>query len=176
MINNLFNCPVYEENLNLDVKNITKYCLNLKNNSKNLKNSNITGLQFAITNDEINITDEIYKHLNIFNKTLNIKKLFTIKNMWANINNFKDYNIEHSHPGCLISGVYYSQVEKNSGDLIFLHPAKDVLVYDWENYNSITWKFTPNENKLFLFPSWLKHYVMPNLNTKERISISFNIV
>ena len=42
--------------------------------------------------------------------------------------------------------------------------------------NSIEWFLPSIENGLYLFPSWLKHYVKPNMNKKEeRISISFNL-
>ena len=182
MINNLFSCPVDESKLELDAEAISIQCLNIKDKSKGVVKSNINGWQSSITNDEIK--NEIIRHVGIFNNTLKIKKNLSVKNMWANINGYKDYNIEHTHPGAILSGVYYSQTESNSGDLIFIHPAKDSLIHDWDNrewqeynqHNSLTWWFTPSVNKLFLFPSWLKHYVKPNLNNKERISISFNLV
>ena len=34
--------------------------------------------------------------------------------------------------------------------------------------------FEIEENVLLLFPSWLKHYVNPNLSNEDRISLSFN--
>ena len=33
----------------------------------------------------------------------------------------------------------------------------------------------PNKQELLIFPSWLKHSVMPNLSDEERITISFNL-
>ena len=183
MINNLFTCPVYESQLDLDSKAISLNCLDIKHKSNGVIKSNLTGWQSSNVQDKINIVDKIMEHVNIFNKDLKIKKTLSIENMWININNYKDYNIEHTHPGSILSGVYYSQVSDNSGNLVFIHPAKDVMVYDWDNcdwqeYNkySSSWWFTPSINKLFLFPSWLKHYVMPNLNQEERISISFNVI
>ena len=29
---------------------------------------------------------------------------------------------------------------------------------------------------LYIFPSWLDHYVSPNMSKQKRISISFNII
>ena len=43
-------------------------------------------------------------------------------------------------------------------------------------YNAETWWKPAVEKRLYLFPSWLNHYVDPNLNQQERISISFNTV
>ena len=182
MINNLFCCPVYESKLELDVKFISTQCLHMKDKSKGVIKSNITGWQSPLIDDPFNIKNDIIKHVNIFNNTLKITKEFSMS-MWVNINSYKDFNIEHTHPGAIFSGVYYIQTESNSGNIVFIHPAKDSLIHDWDNcewqeynqHNSSTWTFTPSVNKLFLFPSWLKHYVKPNLNNKERISISFNL-
>ena len=44
------------------------------------------------------------------------------------------------------------------------------------DYNSALYNFIPKEGQLLLFPSWVEHFVKPNLNkTQERISIAFNI-
>ena len=32
------------------------------------------------------------------------------------------------------------------------------------------------KNKMYVFPSWLKHSVTPNQSEEERISISFNLL
>ena len=32
----------------------------------------------------------------------------------------------------------------------------------------------PEKGKLVLFPSWLEHYVEPNLTNEDRISMSFD--
>ena len=41
-------------------------------------------------------------------------------------------------------------------------------------FNSMTWEVTPEEGKLMIWPSWLLHYVKPNLSDDTRISIAFN--
>ena len=104
-------------------------------------------------------------------------------NFWININEYKDYNITHKHPGALISGVYYVKTPKDCGNIIFEHPSESfqsewrMTPSDYNNYNSGTWWLPSEENNLYLFPSWLKHRVEPNLNKNEnRISISFNLV
>ena len=78
----------------------------------------------------------------------------------------------------IVSGVYYVSIPKNSGSIVFLNKNLDVYyrhnVKNYNKYNSSTWKINPEENKCILFPSYLQHYVEPNFNKKERISISFN--
>ena len=42
-------------------------------------------------------------------------------------------------------------------------------------WNSTEWSFESVTNELILFPSWLVHFVQPNIfATKDRISLSFN--
>ena len=69
-------------------------------------------------------------------------------------------------------------ISKNSGSIVFLNKDLDTFYQDsvknYNEHNSSTWTIEPKENQCVLFPSYLKHYVEPNLNKKERISISFN--
>ena len=79
MINNLFTCPVYESQLDLDAKAISLNCLDIKHKSNGVIKSNLTGWQSSNVQDKINIVDKIMEHVNIFNKDLKIKK--TLSNL-----------------------------------------------------------------------------------------------
>ena len=83
----------------------------------------------------------------------------------------------------MFSGVYYISTPKDCGNIRFLNGHEKTMSYNWSghfkdynNYNSLQW-FLPSEKyKCYIFPSYLTHYVEPNLNPKEeRISISFNL-
>jgi len=93
-----------------------------------------------------------------------------ITSMWGNINRYKDYNGAHTHEG-VISGVFYLKVPENSGRLILCNPAV-------RSHNSLlksnNYPIMPGNLACILFPSWLEHYVEPNMSEEERISISFN--
>ena len=94
-----------------------------------------------------------------------------------NVNSLGSFNKPHDHYGDVISGVYYISIPENSGSIVFIN--KDLnnfytSIDKYNEYNSSNWTIAPEENKCILFPSYLKHYVEPNLNKKERISISFN--
>ena len=59
----------------------------------------------------------------------------------------------------------------------------DMLERDWSRdcneYNSVnshTWWLRPKEGTLYIFPSWIRHMVKPNMSDEERVSISFNVV
>ena len=184
-LHSLFPAVVYERQLSLDIKHIHKYCSKLKKSVKGVVHSNQGGWQSPpITLSELpKLSSEIEKDANIFKRTFLFKKYLKISNMWVNINNYKDSNVEHSHPHSILSGVYYVKIPKDVGLLKFISPSLDVMERDWSgiekenynNYNSEHWLFKPKENMLFLFPGWLKHGVLPHSSKKERVSLSFNL-
>ena len=94
---------------------------------------------------------------------------------------YKDFNLPHNHGADLVSGVFYVKVPENSGNIVFQNSSEFLQfnndnIKNFNEYNSTTWSFIPKNQELFLFPSWINHYVQPNLNKKEkRISIAFNI-
>jgi hypothetical protein len=46
----------------------------------------------------------------------------------------------------------------------------------WDDkHNSSILQFQSIPNTAYIFPSWLKHYVPPNISKSNRISISWNI-
>jgi len=102
--------------------------------------------------------------------------------MWFNVNPKSGFNIPHVHGG-IVSGVYYVASKENSGNIVFKNPASNIVyhceadfVNSYNEVNSSSWCFSPKPGLLLLFPSWLEHYVHPNLNDEDRISISFNVV
>jgi len=115
-------------------------------------------------------------------------KKFPIARMdgWVNTNGMGGMNIPHDHPGYMWSGCYYvsapaTKVEKDknhrSGVLEFLDPRGSVLsasVPNSETFN-IRIQRQPQEGVLFIFPSYVWHWVYPNEEDSERISIAFNI-
>jgi len=188
-IQELFKIPIYKTELKLDNKKIKSFCLNLQKQSKGVVKSNVGGWQSKHLSDEdkpiLGLTKEILNHSAKFAKELKFKKLhLNLGNMWVNVNSYKDFNIQHNHPGALLSGVYYVYTPKNCGNIRFYHPAYDLLCFDWDddifdefsNYSASNWWLPAKVGKLYLFPSWLNHLVEPNLNKKEkRLSISFNL-
>ena len=178
----LFKVPLFGSILDLDITSIEKYCLDYQNKDEGRILSNVGGYQ----SKEVRILPlirELNKNLNILADTHGIDDELTVGNMWININQFKDYNGAHVHPNALFSGVYYVKAPDKCGNIIFEHPAQDVMNYtydatnlkEYNQYNSITYWREAKENLLYIFPAWLKHSVAPNLSNEKRISISFNI-
>ena len=188
-IQNIFVTPIYKTKLKIDNEIIKSFCLNLQKQSKGVIKSNVGGWQSRHLTDKdkpiLGLTKEILKHTSNFANELKFNKPnLDLGNMWVNINGYKDFNTMHNHPDALISGVYYINTPKKCGNIKFYHPAYELICYDWidstfkefNDYTASNWWLPAEVGKLYLFPSWLKHVVEPNLNKKEkRISISFNL-
>ena len=93
-----------------------------------------------------------------------------------------EYNPVHTHSGNF-SGVIYLKIpddmENHFNEETKDHyPASGLIEFshgEKQDFKSDTLMFKPRVGQMLLFPSWLKHYVKPNLDNKERISISFNV-
>ena len=110
-------------------------------------------------------------------------------NYWYNINFKHSYNRIHYHSRRYLSGVYYIQVPKDSGNIVFnrAETEKDRMDFMLETadgsphidsaiVNSEYW-LEPKVGALVLFPGWLSHDVRQNLTNNEddrRISMSFD--
>ncbi len=95
----------------------------------------------------------------------------TLSNLWVNINHPGSYNIEHTHPHSVYSGVLWIKSPEYSGNLVLQHPSKhNVYATTFTNYEIV-----PEEGKVVIFPSHVIHSVLPNESDEDRISLSFNI-
>ena len=102
---------------------------------------------------------------------------------WANVNYKGEYNVVHSHPNCLWSGVYY--VSSGAEDPDIPYAGKIEILDPREAATFIqTYKTIMDERCIFnnkpgfmlMFPSWVKHMVHPHNGSEPRISIAFNAV
>lgn len=106
-----------------------------------------------------------------------------IVNMWANINEHRDFNKAHLHPDSDWSFAYYVKVTEDSGSIVFCDPRvrrimkvqDDILIDHSNNSQHSIYAIKPLNGSLVIFPSYLEHYVEPNLTQDSRISISGNI-
>ena len=196
-IHDIFKVPVYSTKLNLDIKKLQSFCNEYQQKDTGKTLSNVGGyhsndlplnkLKWPLGESLHPLIKEIGIHSSKFAKEFINNNEQVLSNMWINMGLYKDANKTHNHPGADISGVYYVKTPDDCGNIVFEHPALDVLNYylddnntiieEFNAYNSPTWWKPAVENRLYLFPGWLKHYVEPNLNkTEERVSISFNTI
>jgi uncharacterized protein (TIGR02466 family) len=182
----LFKQFVVKIPLKQNLKKLSDFSNKIFDKQKGRNVSNFGGFQSNDLKIEEPVLNSLIKEIelnsNIINDTiLKINSRLSLKNIWININKFKDFNIIHNHPFSKLSGVFYIKIPENSGDLLFANETeigcfiKNEDIIEFNNYNSSTWSIKPEENVLYLFPSWLNHYVKPNLSNEKRISISFNL-
>ena len=197
-LKSLFATPLYSADLNLNLTNLEHFCKkHQQKNKEGEDKSNNGGYQSNFILPHKGSLDPLIKQIetnaNIFaQQFLNKKVTQKITSIWMNINSYKDSNRVHNHPGSAISGVYYVKAPSSAGNIVFQHPSMNELGFyynsfqslpgdvnepeEYNQYNTSLVKAPAIENTLYLFPSWLMHYVESNMNkTEERISISFNI-
>ncbi len=117
--------------------------------------------------------EKIIKYLNDQFKYLN-KRSLKLLNYWAHIHEKNMSTLPHNHledngayDENLLSGVYYVQVPKNSGKLVFNYPHTA--------YHPRKYFINPEEGMFCLFSYALDHLVTRNLSEETRISVSFNL-
>lgn len=100
---------------------------------------------------------------------------------WGNVNRRGDYNVVHTHPNAMWSGVYYIQPGEPdesvpySGLLELLDPRESANYIQIQNTVLDARTFIENvPGRMVLFPSWLKHMVHPFVGEGVRMSIAFN--
>ncbi len=185
IIKDLFKTSVSQIELNLDLKKIEKFCLNYKNKNKGRHRSNPTGYQ---SNDLLSFkeTKELKENIQKYSK-LYLKNILSQKedvelvDLWFNLNEYKDYNMPHCHPGSKVSGCFYVSAPKDCGNIVFTNPSPiDHFLsmdknHEYNHHNSKTWFLPALAGCLYIFPSWVFHHVEPNLSKKPRISFAFNV-
>ncbi len=99
---------------------------------------------------------------------------------WINVNSEGAFNQPHRHPGCHWSGCYYVSVpetsEGRSGEIEFLDPRvrENMSPFGSADYSAVRLRYKPVAGALVVFPSYLMHWVYPNHEQEERVSIAFN--
>lgn len=184
-LKDLFKIGVYTTTVDLDHKSLVDFCNDIEKKQESIYVSN-SGFQASIYDTKnshiLDLKNQIIKHCHYYAEHIGYEKNnLEVKNIWVNINYYKDFNLPHTHSTNLISGVFYVQVPENSGNIVFKNPAEKLELNDHQidhfiEYNSSKWAMRPIDLGLILFPSWLVHYVEPNLNKEnKRISIAFNV-
>jgi uncharacterized protein (TIGR02466 family) len=99
---------------------------------------------------------------------------------WININQYGNYNGMHVHSCSFISLVYYLQTDPHAGNIVFHHPFKMQMYYNYDNtpfYGKypLDIEITPEDGMILIFPSYLPHSVNHSRSNNDRISLAFDL-
>ena len=102
---------------------------------------------------------------------------------WANVNESGNYNRSHTHANNHWSGVYYVDLGnpdptiKPNGAIELIDPRSAISVQTLPGVDApSTWTIQPRPGTMLMFPSWLRHSVLPYFGEGPRISIAFNLL
>lgn len=187
MIQHILKTPIHVGKLEEPI--LTRSIMTMVNDCMQTKNfrteSNFGGLQTnkydAKTNEKLSV--KLLEETTKYVESLHRKKQFkiTLNGFWININMKNHFNVEHMHYNYQnkFSGIWYVQCGEGSGNLIFKGRDDFVSVSQLDQYfnNEFTndYELQPKPNDLILFPSYLKHWVKPNMTETPRISVAFDI-
>ena len=186
----IFTTPIYATKLNIDLDRLIQLADDEGYKEPiGRKVSNIGGYQTS--NLDYNkykfLFDEIFPHTEQYLKIFNYKSHVTLhlENFWINVNRYRDFNILHHHlaPGStdFLNGVLYLKTPQNCGNIIFEHPFGFIDSFyatqhiEPNKYIQQSVNQVPEEKLLLIIPSYLKHFVEPNMSQEDRISLAFNM-
>lgn len=136
-------------------------------------------------NTENNVIER-YSLFGLFEFTRPVVKYFTdlilkdkdvyLYDSWINMQGKHQHQRPHTHPGSLISAVYYIQSNGEDGKLCF-HPPLSTMeqgVPSTDEWNYSLISYPPKTGRLFVFPSWVSHSVSDNMTDDTRVSVAMN--
>jgi|TARA_R100000149_G_C5865409_1_gene130281 hypothetical protein len=157
----------------VDIKSLKNDCL------KSFKENNRMSKDISDTRNE----DLIIPKSKPFEELINIIKdkfyirynqVIELTDYWAQVHSQNESTNMHDHVNCFdiknspdLSGVYYLEVPRDSGDIVFQWPINKYNQYK-------RWWFKPKKGDLLIFPSTLDHFVTKNTAVEKRIAVSFN--
>lgn len=100
-----------------------------------------------------------------------------ITQSWTNLTRQNEFHHKHYHPNSLISGVLYIKGDGDLDKIYFCRNERCILKTPpkiFNHYNSEDWWMPTATGTLYLFPSYLQHYVSRIDTDRERLSLAFN--
>ena len=127
----------------------------------------------------LGVYDQMYEKF--VGKPYQKKPEYVMSALWINYQKANEFNPPHDHDGKLSFVTYLQmpdELKKENSDYVgkSCGPGGIQFIYGDGPRDSITYmSFMPEENDMFIFPAWLKHWVAPFKSDCVRISVSGNI-
>lgn len=118
---------------------------------------------------------ELQRHLEVYCDAVNFPmRNYTLRSWFTKFER-GNYGHIHNHGHHDISVCYYVKTKGSSGSIFFETPAESATTsIVFKEYTNRFWH-PPEEGKLLLFPSYLRHGITTNTTDIDRISFSANI-
>ena len=115
------------------------------------------------------------KHVAAFAKHagFDLGKRLRLDSLWVNVLKPGGTHSGHIHPHSVVSGTVYVTVPRRSGALRLEDPRLPLMMAAPSRPGTFVY-VEPAAGGVLLWESWLRHEVMPNAASSDRISISFN--
>jgi uncharacterized protein (TIGR02466 family) len=151
--------------------------------SKSWSHSGLTKDERILDREDMQELKGICQHyLSDYIKTVcGYKENFIITNSWLSRNpKFQGHN-QHNHANSIFSGCLYLKANKDTAPIQFRSKnrlSKDFnFAYEIETsnvFNASEWTVPVSTGSLVIFPSYLHHGSLPNLDDTTRICLGFN--
>ena len=115
------------------------------------------------------------------NEKYGIKPHYVLTSLWVNFMKKHEYNPPHDHADQLSFVIFLDVPNEIKEEAKAFKgqsggPGSLSFVYGEGNRQAITYQsIIPQNRDMFIFPSWLKHYVAPFYSDVTRISVSGNV-
>tara|TARA_B100000900_G_C20563114_1_gene709801 strand:- start:504 stop:1112 length:609 start_codon:yes stop_codon:yes gene_type:complete len=179
---NLFSKVVLVDNLNLSSNHLKelnqkarkeKYVDAKETYSTKISKSlyvldNLNTIKKIILNKFLIINNDYFK----YNSDFKITTSWFTKSSKNNLGNF------HNHGNNFYSGIYYIDVDDDTGDIEFSDFTPSSYVLDKKEFNidnSKSWRLKPKNDLIVFFPSETYHQIHLNKSENDRYSLAFNI-
>jgi len=165
-------------------KELTEHCLNIKQNYPSGGQNWLSKDTYNTSNNQYNIIDDrkfdllnswIQKQVDEYLQNIGSTQKLKLKGGWLNVYEKNNYQEYHNHPDCVISTIYFLNVNENSAKVSFRNPFREMITLNYkENFDTVVYK--PENGKLLVFRSHLEHAVEKQENEGMRITLSHNFI
>lgn len=181
MIESIFGCPIYTEQLEIDTEKVLQHVTNARKSNKNSNAYPIKEDLYVLENDNLGsiknlLMQSIKKYLFDSMRFVNDFKITT---SWFTEVNPEEDSQYHNHDNSFVSGVLYLKTHKDCGDISFRDFSStmfNLTVQEYNIINSKEWSYEPKDGLLILFPSKVYHRVNKNKSGQTRNSLAFNVI